>query len=76
MDQALFQFLTNACQKASYDSDTIRDLIRDGVKDFQEHGKREFISSERDVPVQVAWRNVNDDNMNISHGTMIIPGCV
>lgn len=49
-------------------------MLRDGVKDFQQHGKREFVSYEQDVPVQVTWRNINDDLLDIERGTMVIPG--
>lgn len=81
MDQALRQYLSEAFysssnSESSFDADVVRNLIRDGVKDFQQHAKREFVSYEQEVSVQVAWRNVNDVSLDITHGVMRIPGYV
>lgn len=77
MDQALRQYLSEAFESSSsFDAAGFRDLIRDGVRDFQQHAKREFISYEQEVSIQVAWRNVNDVSLDISHGVMHLPGYV
>lgn len=73
MDQSLRQYLNNAFQNGSQDSTTVRDLIRDGVKDFEQHGKRVFLSRMDDISVVVAWRYFSDNDLNIARGAITIP---
>lgn len=76
VDNELRKYLEDAFASPAYHPETIRDYIQDGVKDFEQHGKREFNPNKREILVHVAGRDVNDDALNIQHGDMVIPGYV
>ena len=74
VDEALRQYLEGELRSSQWDPDRIQDCVRDGVRDFEQHGKRQFdLNNKQDIHVQIAERNVNSVTPVISHGEMLIP---
>lgn len=74
IDQALRQYLVTLLASRGYSPEEIRDFVRDGIKDFQKHGKRVFTSDERGISVKIAGRNVENNALQIANGVIEIPG--
>ena len=73
VDRALGEYLTEHLMY-EYGPTGARDFIRDGIRDFQQHGKRVFVSNEQDISVKVGGRDLNSYTLDITHGVMQIPG--
>lgn len=73
VDDALRQHLEAKLEYSEF-SGQAKDLIRDGVRDFEQHGKRKFNSETGDVRIEIGWRTMNSTALNISHGAMQIRG--
>jgi hypothetical protein len=74
VDRALHQYLAEHLTSYHYGPEETRDFIRDGMRDFQQHGKRVFVSSEQDIAVKVGGRDLNSYPLDITNGVMQIPG--
>lgn len=74
VDEALHEYLNTNLKSHGYSLDEIQGFIRDGMKDFQQHGKRTFLSSEQVLRVRIAGRDLNNDDLEIANGVMLIPG--
>jgi hypothetical protein len=73
VDKALREYLTRVLEYR-YVNEELKFFIRDGITNFEQHGKRIFVSSEQGISVKVGERKVTDYSVNISNGEMSITG--
>lgn len=74
VDQCFRQYLQDSFYSNSkFDEEIVGDLIYDGMKEFQQHSKPEFVSDGCEIIIKVAGRRVNEPSLQISGGNMTIP---
>lgn len=73
VDKALREYLTNALA-FRYGEEELKYFIRDGMRNFEQYGKRTFKSSEQGISVKVGEWKLNNYPLNITNGEMSIPG--